>query len=179
MVQDVKELTMKRIYIELTDMLKVMAYGIPGLTGAVTCGNGDQSRNHTCLFEQGKPRGHDCVGQGLQNGSCSEGNCPGKCHMCNGSLQFCESEYALQECPAGKEFCINELTNSNDTSRTVNRRCGTYNDCNDGWYFKYSDDDKFTGFEENYVYTEDFYCEYCCNEDGCNGLVNPPKKWRP
>ncbi|XP_052284771.1 SCO-spondin-like isoform X2 [Dreissena polymorpha] len=45
-------------------------------TCSVTCGNGDQSRNRTCLFEQGKPRGHDCVGHGLQNGSCTRGNCP-------------------------------------------------------------------------------------------------------
>ncbi|XP_052285283.1 properdin-like isoform X2 [Dreissena polymorpha] len=45
-------------------------------TCSVTCGHGDRSRNRTCLFEQGKPRGHDCVGQGLQTGSCTESDCP-------------------------------------------------------------------------------------------------------
>ncbi|KAH3881648.1 hypothetical protein DPMN_005574 [Dreissena polymorpha] len=102
-----------------------------------------------------------------------------KCHVCRGTPQICEQLYVLQECPADKQFCINELTNKEDASRTVNRRCGTQNECDSGWYQTYSDDDKCTQFDENLVYTTDFYCEYCCNEDGCNKLVNPPSPWSP
>ncbi|KAH3860390.1 hypothetical protein DPMN_023289 [Dreissena polymorpha] len=45
-----------------------------------------------------------------------------KCHVCRGSPQICEQHYMLEECPADKQFCINELTNKEDASRTVNRR---------------------------------------------------------
>ncbi|KAH3860391.1 uncharacterized protein LOC127865668 isoform X1 [Dreissena polymorpha] len=102
-----------------------------------------------------------------------------KCHVCRGSPQICEQLYVLEECPADKQFCINELTNKEDASRTVNRRCGTQDECDSGWYQTYADDDKCTNFDEKLVYTSDFYCEYCCNEDGCNKLVNPPNTWTP
>ncbi|XP_052285147.1 SCO-spondin-like isoform X5 [Dreissena polymorpha] len=102
-----------------------------------------------------------------------------KCHVCRGTPQICEQLYVLQECPADKQFCINELTNKEDASRTVNRRCGTQDECDNGWHQTYSADGKCIGFDENLVYTTDFYCEYCCNEDGCNKLVHPPITWTP
>ncbi|KAH3881747.1 hypothetical protein DPMN_005674 [Dreissena polymorpha] len=106
-------------------------------------------------------------------------NVCGKCHVCRGTPQICEQLYVLQECPADKQFCINELTNKEDASRTVNRRCGTQDECDNGWHQTYSADGKCIGFDENLVYTTDFYCEYCCNEDGCNKLVHPPITWTP
>ena len=58
-------------------------------------------------------------------------------------------------------------------------RCGTLQECHDGWFQKYSSYDRCINFDELYIYTTDFYCEFCCSTDNCNDLINPEDKYHP
>lgn len=61
----------------------------------------------------------------------------------------------------------------------VSCRCGTREECQKGWFEKYSSDDKCTKFSKDYIYTNEFNCEFCCDSDDCNYKINPDNKWLP
>ncbi|WAR23114.1 hypothetical protein MAR_036783 [Mya arenaria] len=52
-------------------------------------------------------------------------------------------------------------------------RCGTEQECHDGWFVKYSSNDRCLNFDERFLYTSSFTCEFCCTSDNCNINVNP------
>ncbi|XP_053377851.1 coadhesin-like isoform X2 [Mercenaria mercenaria] len=104
---------------------------------------------------------------------------PRSCFTCQGPPVICEKLNFPADCPLEKQFCINSLSNFKNASRIVDMRCGTRKECQTGWFEKYSTDDKCTSFDQTYLYTSRFDCEFCCNEDNCNQFINPAIKWHP
>ncbi|XP_053377847.1 SCO-spondin-like isoform X2 [Mercenaria mercenaria] len=104
---------------------------------------------------------------------------PRSCFLCQGPPVICEKLNFPAECPLEKQFCINSLSNFKNASRIVDMRCGTREECQTGWFEKYSSDDKCTSFDQTYIYTNRFDCEFCCNDDDCNQFINPTTKWHP
>lgn len=167
----------------------------------VTCGGGTQTRNRTCEFNPpDAPHRNNCTGKSEETLSCSENTClltttptttrasttttevpdtPRSCFQCLGPPIICEKLNAPQDCPIEKQYCINTLQNFRNASRIVDMRCGTRTECQTGWFEKYSSDDKCTKFTSDYIYTNQFDCEFCCDTDNCNARINPDKKWHP
>ncbi|XP_052774151.1 uncharacterized protein LOC128212847 [Mya arenaria] len=101
------------------------------------------------------------------------------CFVCAGPLAICESLFKSVTCPVDKQFCINELTNRADASRKVVRRCGTQQECHDSWLNGTSSSGKCANFDQIFVYTSQFTCDYCCTSDNCNLQVNPTDQFNP
>ena len=99
------------------------------------------------------------------------------CQKCSGPIAICEQLHTAQPCEWPANYCINELTNNADSGRQVVRGCGSVRQAYEGWFQKYSSNDKCVKFNQNFIYTADFYCEYACRGDNCNQLVNPPAKF--
>ncbi|XP_060581396.1 SCO-spondin-like [Ruditapes philippinarum] len=167
---------------------------------SVTCGGGQQTRNRTCEFTPpDAPVGKNCTGPYDDTQSCSDNSCalptttttgppttttplptvPRSCFLCQGPPQICEKVNFPADCPLEKQYCINTLTNFQNASRLVEMKCGTRADCQKGWFERYSSDDKCTSFDQAFIYTNRFDCEFCCASDNCNQFVNPPNKWHP
>ncbi|KAL4226916.1 hypothetical protein ACF0H5_014894 [Mactra antiquata] len=148
-------------------------------TCTVTCGGGTQGRIRDCEFPPHVPQGEFCVGAGTEQRNCSDNICPVFCHVCDSTPDLCEFDYHSAECPLDKRFCINSVENFENAMRNIVRKCGTRDECKSGWYDTTSLDDKCTTFSEDFIYANNFNCEFCCEGDNCNEKVNMDNKWSP
>ncbi|XP_060600666.1 thrombospondin-2-like, partial [Ruditapes philippinarum] len=167
-------------------------------TCSVTCRDGLKSRSRTFTNPRPSPLGKYCDGDPSEVVSCTKSSCitkstpttstttttllptvPRSCFLCQGPPQICEHVNFPADCPLEKQYCINTLTNFRNASRLVEMKCGTRDDCQKGWFERYSSDDKCTAFDQAFIYTNRFDCEFCCASDNCNQFVNPSNKWHP
>lgn len=100
-----------------------------------------------------------------------------QCEACSGPVAICENLHRTVTCQWPMNVCANELTNHADTGRQVVRGCSNIQNAYTEWFQKFSANDKCVNFNENFVYTADFYCSYSCSGDKCNARVNPAAKW--
>ncbi|XP_053376882.1 SCO-spondin-like [Mercenaria mercenaria] len=152
-------------------------------TCSATCGGGTQRRHRYCHFAPHVPQGNYCNGKSRVVQICNNNTCPvikpRSCFTCEGPPVICERLNSPSKCPPEKQFCINTLNNFRDATRTVDMRCGTREECKNGWFDKYAKDSKCTNFDQSYIYTNQFHCEFCCDTDNCNQIINPSNKWSP
>ena len=47
-----------------------------------------------------------------------------ECYTCTGPASICENLYTPKQCTSDEPYCINDVTNNADGTRTVNRRWG-------------------------------------------------------
>jgi len=92
---------------------------------------------------------------------CPEDRKKNYCATCSGPEFLCEKLFDIQECPDDKPFCINQITNRKDGTRSVVRGCGTQATCYKEWFLGSSDDDKCTKWDDQFL-TLDFDCTFCC-----------------
>jgi len=92
---------------------------------------------------------------------CPEDRKKNYCATCSGPEFLCEKLFDIQECPDDKPFCINQITNRKDGTRSVVRGCGTTDTCYKEWFLGSSDIDKCRNWDDQFR-TLDFDCTFCC-----------------
>ena len=102
------------------------------------------------------------------------------CQVCTGPPQICEQLFHETTCSWPNNVCINELTNHDNGTREVIRRCGNADEANRDWYRGTSNNDlcrpsvgTSVGFDNTNIITREFECTYACVTDNCNKPVSP------
>ncbi|WAR24962.1 hypothetical protein MAR_010666 [Mya arenaria] len=93
------------------------------------------------------------------------------CTVCNNVLPLCFQLHHVASCP--EPYCINEVTNTADGSKTIIRRCGTLHECNTEWWGKTSDDPDCQTYNPNGNVNKYIHCTFCCTTENCNADVVP------
>ncbi|WAR27191.1 ADT1-like protein [Mya arenaria] len=164
---------------------------------SVTCADGTQLRTRSCTFPPDAAKGKDCGGNGNATQTCNLGGCPvdgfwgaweswSACSVTCGNGQqtrdrnctFPPDAVKGTECQ-GQPQDHQQCNDGPCTSKYTSTMCGTLEECHNGWFSKYSSTDKCLNFDEKFVYTSAFECEFCCGSDNCNLKVNPPNKYYP
>ncbi|XP_052236313.1 multiple epidermal growth factor-like domains protein 10 isoform X7 [Dreissena polymorpha] len=96
---------------------------------------------------------------------------PIQCTVCKVNPQLCFVLTKLETCP--DSYCINEVTNNEDGSKWIDRRCGTYDECENDWWHSTSDDPDCQEYKPNENTMKDIHCTYCCTTDNCNMDIKP------
>jgi len=76
-------------------------------------------------------------------------------------------------CAWPNNVCINEVTNSANGSKVVDRRCGAYSEASDDWWHSTSDNPDCQDYKPNENTEKDIYCVYACTTPNCNNDVKP------
>ncbi|XP_052253855.1 uncharacterized protein LOC127860085 isoform X2 [Dreissena polymorpha] len=94
-----------------------------------------------------------------------------QCTLCKVNPQLCFVLTKVEMCP--DSYCINEVTNKEDGSKWVDRRCGTYDECENDWWHSTSDDPDCQDYKPDINSYKDIHCTYCCTTDNCNRDIKP------
>ncbi|XP_052261543.1 MAM and LDL-receptor class A domain-containing protein 1-like [Dreissena polymorpha] len=94
-----------------------------------------------------------------------------QCTLCKVNPQLCFVLTKVEMCP--DSYCINEVTNKEDGSKWVDRRCGTYDECENDWWHSTSDDPDCQDYKPDQNTMKDIHCTYCCTTDNCNRDIKP------
>lgn len=99
---------------------------------------------------------------------------PISCMLCSGPSFICENRFHSEVCPdASHQYCINDMNNNRDGTRTVERRCATRTDCENDWWRATSDRQECTTYNPRIAYAYVFKCSFCCQGDNCNLKLIP------
>ncbi|WAR26634.1 hypothetical protein MAR_012338, partial [Mya arenaria] len=93
------------------------------------------------------------------------------CTVCNNVPPLCFQLHHVASCP--EPYCINEVTNTADGSKTISRRCGTLRECNSDWWHTTSDDPDCQTYNPNGNVNKYIHCTFCCTTENCNADVVP------
>ncbi|XP_052259949.1 coadhesin-like [Dreissena polymorpha] len=93
------------------------------------------------------------------------------CTVCKVNPQLCFVLTKVEMCP--DSYCINEVTNKEDGSKWVDRRCGTFDECENDWWHSTSDDPDCQDYKPDQNTLKDIHCTYCCTADNCNRDIKP------
>ena len=85
---------------------------------------------------------------------------------------LCEKLHTETICKYPNNYCINDVTNNRDCTRTVVRCCGSAEDATI-FARNYASVDKCRQFDEILNFYNSFSCTYACKEDNCNLDLNP------
>nr|XP_011416531.2 mucin-5AC isoform X2 [Crassostrea gigas] len=96
-----------------------------------------------------------------------------ECYICTGPVTLCENLYAPQSCTSDKPFCINEVNNNSDGTRTVARRCASKTECIQNWWLGSSSRSECAGFDPTSPTLDQFSCSFCCTTPLCNKNIVP------
>lgn len=105
---------------------------------------------------------------------------PVACQVCSGPPFLCEVVHETQTCSYPTNYCVNKVTNYQDGTKDVVRRCGNHVDAWKDWFRGSSDNDRCRKFDQDNEQRLDFSCTFTCIEDGCNNDLHPPQDtlWR-
>lgn len=96
------------------------------------------------------------------------------CNLCNGMpIYICEEYFSPMKCEAGQYFCMNDLVNHKDGSRTLDRRCVTEKECRTQWWDDTSNRQECANYDPNRYVAESFSCSFCCTGSLCNNNIVP------
>lgn len=98
---------------------------------------------------------------------------PVECTVCKVNPQLCFVLTKKTQCEFPKNTCISEVTNKEDGSKWVDRRCGTYVEANDDWWHSTSDDPDCQDYKPDQNTMKDIHCTYACTTANCNNKVKP------
>ena len=98
---------------------------------------------------------------------------PVECTVCKVNPQLCFVLTKKTQCEFPKNTCISEVTNKEDGSKWVDRRCGTYVEANDDWWHSTSDDPDCQDYKPDQNTMKDIHCTYACTTANCNSNVKP------
>ncbi|XP_061165624.1 uncharacterized protein LOC133174527 [Saccostrea echinata] len=106
---------------------------------------------------------------------------PTSCYLCNGMPIFiCEQFSTPLQCDTvDQQFCLNELVNYKDGSRTLNRRCATEQECRKEWWERTSDRQECSGYDPTSYTAIHFECSFCCTSPLCNKNIIPVDLYTP
>ena len=98
---------------------------------------------------------------------------PIECTVCKVNPQLCFVLTKKTQCEFPKNTCISEVTNQQDGSKWVDRRCGTYDEANLDWWHSTSDDPDCQDYKPDQNTMKDIHCTYACTTANCNSNVKP------
>jgi type IV pilus assembly protein PilA len=98
---------------------------------------------------------------------------PIECTVCKVNPQLCFVLTKQTQCEFPKNTCISEVTNYDDGSKIVDRRCGTYQEANLDWWHSTSDDPDCQDYKPDQNTMKYMHCTYACTTANCNSNVKP------
>jgi len=98
---------------------------------------------------------------------------PVECTVCRVNPQLCFVLTKKTQCEFPKNICISEITNAADGSKSVDRRCGTYQEANLDWWHSTSDNPDCQDYKPDQNTLKDIHCTYACTTANCNSNVKP------
>jgi len=112
---------------------------------------------------QPKPKGMSDPYATVECAVCKVPNAPGLCMVLINQTM----------CAWPNNVCINEVTNSANGSKVMDRRCGHYKEANDDWWHSTSDNPDCQDYKPNENTEKDIHCTYACTTANCNSNVKP------
>nr|XP_022326650.1 uncharacterized protein LOC111126372 [Crassostrea virginica] len=107
------------------------------------------------------------------------GHVRGECYTCNGiHIYICEQFSTPTHCAEDKPYCINDLINNKDGSRTLDKRCASKTECVQSWNGT-SDRPECTGYDPSRYIADAFSCSFCCTTPLCNQNIVPRDLYTP
>ncbi|KAL3870855.1 hypothetical protein ACJMK2_038890 [Sinanodonta woodiana] len=98
------------------------------------------------------------------------------CFTCGDSTpDTCEYQYEETQCDPPNNYCMNIITNSITGTRTVERKCASFDDCYKKWWQGSSDEEMCQTYTADISITANFQCSFCCIENRCNENIKPPR----
>ncbi|RUS83251.1 hypothetical protein EGW08_008974, partial [Elysia chlorotica] len=86
-----------------------------------------------------------------------------------------------QACPAGLNYCMNDIFEKAGGGKTIYKRCVDEDECKNKWFKESSDRSECTEYNPSSSVTSDLTCHFCCTSDGCNIPTKPLEEtlWTP
>ncbi|KAL3870856.1 hypothetical protein ACJMK2_038891 [Sinanodonta woodiana] len=100
------------------------------------------------------------------------------CFVCTGDStpDTCEYQYEETQCDPPNNYCMNIITNSITGTRTVERKCTSFDDCYRNWWQGSSDEEMCQTYTPDASLTANFRCSFCCIGNKCNDNLKPPRE---
>ncbi|KAL3872190.1 hypothetical protein ACJMK2_040133 [Sinanodonta woodiana] len=97
------------------------------------------------------------------------------CFVCtaDSTPENCEYTNEEKQCDPPNNYCMNVITNSITGTRTVEKKCTTFDDCYSNWWQGSSDEEQCQTYVPSVSMTANFQCSFCCTEDRCNDELKP------
>lgn len=91
-------------------------------------------------------------------------------------IDVCDVIYEETQCAYPTNYCMNVISNKNDGTKTVERKCSPFEDVVKQWWMATSDEQVCQDYIPDRVVNSEFVCSFACTEDKCNLDQKPPKE---